>query len=198
MNRPKGRKPKILLAACLVLFAFPTFLAAESPSGLSKTLYAIDVDPQDLGTLYVDTRAGIFKGAHGGREWTNLRDKDSVVSLAVASPSVLYVGTAKSGLLKSTDGGGSYNRIAGGKPVTSLAIDPGSSESLWAGTDGYGLWRTSDGGGTWQEISGIASKSVTSVAVERGIVLVGTAGHGVFRSTDAGRLWKEINTGLVD
>jgi hypothetical protein len=100
---------------------------------------SIKVDPQSPSTLYVATyQGGIFKSVDGGSNWIPVNE--GLTSLGVLSftidpahPSTLYAGSY--GLFKSTNGGGSWD-ITGIEdgPVSSVAIDPKNTSTLYATT----------------------------------------------------------------
>ena len=72
-------------------------------------------DPLELTAVVVGF--GAFRSADGGRMWTKLpaQPAGDVTALASAggSPETLYVGTARSGVLRSTDEGRSWIAVAG-------------------------------------------------------------------------------------
>ncbi|HMP59034.1 MAG TPA: hypothetical protein PKD86_06745 [Gemmatales bacterium] len=94
--------------------------------------------------------------------------------------------------------------------ITSLAIDPRRSSTLYAGSASGGLWRSMNHGLTWSPIfEREGSSSVGDVAVapsDSSVLWVGTGepnarnsvtwGDGVYQSTDGGRTWK--HRGLED
>lgn len=89
-----------------------------------------------------------------------------------------------------------------GKTIYSLAIDPLTPTTLYAGVygDGGGVFKTTDGGWSWNA----ANKGLTSVIVQSLVidpktpttVYAGTGNSGVFKSTDGGGTWSKSNIGL--
>ncbi len=70
--------------------------------------------------------------------------------------SVVYVGTGGNGILKSTDGGTTWNPINSGIPspatITDIVVDPTNSSALYAGGAGFavpGIFKSTDAGATW-------------------------------------------------
>jgi len=94
---------------------------------------------------------------------------------------------------------------AGGDPVggiiTSIAIDPRNSSTVYAGTDGGGIFQSTDGGRSWTAAnSGLTDSGVNVVAVAPSspeTLYAGTDGSGVFKSTDGGQAWSPVNTGIT-
>ena len=76
-------------------------------------------------------------------------------SLAVdpQDPDILYVGTSDEGLLKSTDGGGTWENLSGIEHprVTAAAVSPADG-ALYAGTEPSSLFVSRDGGASWREL----------------------------------------------
>ena len=109
------------------------------------------------------------------------------ISLAISpdQPGLLLASTHIYGLYRSTDGGQSWQAVAGGLPkvgFNAMAWEPGSG-ALWAGAcsgsfpdymrppglpdgdDEPGLYRSSDGGLTWQKrLGGVVGKDFAFIA----------------------------------
>ncbi len=105
--------------------------------------------------------------------------------------------------MKSADGGGTWTTSFRGEIVHSLAIDPSTAATIYAGTDGdgFGVVRSTDGGANWSNPvnAGLPSTTVSAIAIDPttpSTVYVGTSDAGVFRSTDTGASWTPINAGL--
>ena len=85
-------------------------------------------------------------------------DRDDVACLdaAPAAPHRVLCGTAEGGLLRSTDGGDSWERV--GEPtlpasVTSVTVSPTDPDVVYAGTEPSAVYRSADGGATWTALS---------------------------------------------
>src|SRR5262245_3779016 len=80
-----------------------------------------------------------------------------------------------------------------GGEIRSLAIDPQTPTTVFAGTAGGGVFRSLDGGTSWAAMNvGLTDTSVPVLAIDpqtTSIVYAGTAQSGVFRSTDGGATW---------
>jgi hypothetical protein len=81
-----------------------------------------------------------------------------------------------------------------GRGARCLAVDPGDSETLYAGTTDEGLFKSVNGGNSWDGLSGIEHPRVTAVAVSPvdGAVYVGTEPSALFVSRDGGGSWREL------
>ena len=87
--------------------------------------------------------------------------------------------------------------------VLSLAIDPQTPMTVYAGTD-QGVFKSADGGQNWSPASsGLNSVVVQALAIDPAqplTVYAGTANTagtgGIYRSLDGGGIWKPANQGL--
>lgn len=80
--------------------------------------------------------------------------------------------------------------------VSSLALDPSSSSTLYAGTVNGGLFKSTDGGSSWAVVGPTLPRtSIGALAInpaEPRTLFAGTYEKGVFRSNDAGATWKQV------
>ncbi len=72
------------------------------------------------------------------------------------NPDIVYIGTLRSGLYKTTDGGRSWmmkNKGLIGSDVRSLVIDRDDPQAIYAGLgEGAGICKSTDGGDNWVPI----------------------------------------------
>jgi hypothetical protein len=191
---------------------------------------SIAINPNNPNVIYQGSSGGgVWRTIDGGATWTPLTDQQS--SLGTGEPSAiaidpsntdtLYVGTSQrfvlnisKGILKSTDGGGSWIVLGSGFPegntgnagflfngqnINVILVDPSNSNILYLGADN-GLFRSTDGGRNWTAGSngfGDARSLVldsTSPAGNR-ILFAGVTGGsatGVRESTDGGQTWTQV------
>jgi photosystem II stability/assembly factor-like uncharacterized protein len=144
-----------------------------SSRGLTGTdVCSLAIDPSSPQTLYAITSGynstnGIFKSTDSGKSWNAvMKGLPEVpgytqVMIAPSSSNILYAisepSTAKAGpgggVFKSTDSGSTWTPADKGLPkggVRSLAIDPSSPQTVYAGVPGVaGVYKSTDGGNTW-------------------------------------------------
>src|SRR5215510_3279514 len=76
--------------------------------------------------------------------------------------------------------------------ILSIAVDPTSSSTIYAGTKGAGIFKSTDGSATFVAASsGLTNFTITAIAVNPSnprIVYAATEG-GVFRTDDGGASW---------
>ena len=109
-------------------------------------------------------------------------------------------------LLRTTDAGDTWTRVRNGpssQPIYSMAIDPSTPSTVYAGAQG-GVLRSLDSGATWTLTnSGLPTLPipvVTSLAIDPlapSTLYAGTNGLGVYRSLNSGASWSALNAGLI-
>jgi YVTN family beta-propeller protein len=164
------------------------------PLGEGRSVLALAIDPVTPSTLYAGTGGGtpaveghgVFKSTDAGVTWgpanIGLPPSTCVSALALDPlvPSTLYAaaggffctasGVFKSvgGVFKSTDSGATWKAAtlteAG---VSSLAIDPTISSTLYSGTWGDGVFKSTDAGATWNALNaGLTNTLVATLAID--------------------------------
>lgn len=130
----------------------------------------------------------------------------------------IYVGAAEGGVLRSTDGGKSFQAVFDDQPVLSigaLALDPLVPDVVYVGTGevnpgggsvaypGAGLFRSEDRGDTWRSLGLDASGTIGRIRIDPldpDRIFVAAMGQtwersperGVFRSIDGGATWQHV------
>jgi photosystem II stability/assembly factor-like uncharacterized protein len=86
-----------------------------------------------------------------------------------------------------------------GGSISTLAINPATPTTLYAGTDG-GVFKSTNDGGTWSAANtGLANTYIQALAIDPTTpttLYVGT-NSSVFKSTNGGGTWSVFNTGLL-
>ena len=172
--------------------------------GLSLTAASCDVGGLfDLGS---GTR-GVFKSEDGGKTFSAanlIAGKGDISGVNVNSlvfdssnADILYLGSSN-GIFKSTDSAKSWRYILSGIAVASMAVDPFSSNIVYAAglSGGKGkIVKSLDSGTSWVDIYTEASKNnpVTAIAASSSnsqLILAGLATGEILRSMDSGRTWQ--------
>jgi photosystem II stability/assembly factor-like uncharacterized protein len=169
------------------------------------------IDPTAPSTLYAGTGGGgVFKSTDGGRRWIAINTGlSSTFARALAidprTSSTLYVSVGFDGIFKSTDGGESWSAINTGLTtpfgvpgVNSLAIDPITPSTIYAGTE-RGVFKSTNGGESWSATGPIGrSVLVGPLAIDPvtpPTIYAGTS-NKVYKSTNGGESWSAIDTGI--
>ncbi len=136
--------------------------------------------------------------------------RPTFVTLFALSPNFdidqeIYLGTRRSGIIQTVDGGVSWRSMQGvpnTSNITSLAVSPNytNDRTVFAANNAGEVWRTTDGGDNWSQVGaesiisrGRSTRRYTWVAISPDfatdqLVLVGTD-NGVYRSSTGGDVW---------
>lgn len=196
---------------------FKTVNAGASWTVASRVLrgwsvHALAIDREQPRTLYAGTwDKGVWKTTDGGSNWKKVmgEDRQATITSIVIDPKNsrnIYAATdsgPNDGIHRSNDGGATWTRSTMGLPhnfrMYTLAIDPATPTTLYAGGDSTGVAKSTDGGKTWQVIpANIVKERINAIAVDPGspdTVYAGTGSEGVYRSTDGGASWTSMSAG---
>ncbi len=171
---------------------------------------AVLVDPSNTSNLYLSAQpAGIFKSTDGGSNWiaanTGLSGFSSIFGLAFdpkATSTIFAWGY--DGVSITTNGAANWTNISTGLPgsgfpfVQTLAVDPTTPTTLYAGTEQYGLYKSIDGGNSWDDLPGMTNADLKTLVVDPehpSTVYAGGnnySGLNLFQSTNYGANWNLI------
>jgi len=179
-------------------------------------LQALAVDPHQADTVYVSAfkhggygaDGSLFRVTRAGYADVTGEIPRVAISLAVSPkrPGLLLASTHIYGLYRSTNGGRSWQAVAGGLPrvgFNAMAWEPDTG-ALWAGAcsgsfpdymrppglpngdDQPGLYRSTDGGQTWRKrLAGVVGKGFDFTTG----AIYSAADDQVYLSTDGGQTW---------
>lgn len=140
-------------------------------------------------------------------------------------PDTVYAGVEDAALFRSTDGGQTWQELAGlrghgtgpkwqpgagGMCLHTILLDPSNPQRMYIAISAAGAFRSDDGGKTWKPINrGLKSQYLPDPNAEVGFCVHRIAIHrsrpdvlfmqlhgGVLRTDNAGDLWKDISGGL--
>lgn len=175
---------------------------------------AITVDPNNSSIIYVGTPAGgCWKSINGGNTWTPL--SDDLSSLGVSGIAIdptnsnnIYIATGDGdgndtysiGVLKSTDGGVTWNQTGltwattQARVMRKIIINPNDPNIIFVATS-HGLFRTTDGGSNWMSVLSGTIRDVEFNPANPNTVFACTATN-FFKSTAGGGL--NTYTGIIN
>lgn len=167
------------------------------------------------------TRQMMSQKGKSNTVWTfagpeNIGGRITDIELDPASSSVIYLGAATGGVLKSTNSGVSWQNMFTGMPVISvgdIAVDPSNHNIVWCGTGeansssfsflGNGIYRSDDGGNSWQHKGLTNSAYIGRIVVDHsnsnrvfvaacGNLFSANDGRGIYRTNDGGNNWQRV------
>jgi len=165
----------------------------------------------DSQIIYLGTKKnGLNVSFNGGDEWHNIfipKGKINDIAIDPKNKNILYIA--------------SYNKIyklfnqekelqeiftenQNQRYITSLAVDWGNPNRIYAGTNDGILLQSLNSGQSWNMLESFSKKNETKNIIQKilinrsdsRIVYAVTANAGIFRSGDQGRNWQEITLGL--
>jgi peptidoglycan hydrolase-like protein with peptidoglycan-binding domain len=165
----------------------------------------------DKPVILAATNAGLYKSSDPTRGWQklpygpNLDSHTTTVCTVSQQPQTIWVGTATSGVLLSTDSGKSWRQVDGvptDAPINVIAQDPQQPARVYVGTK-QAFFSSHDGGRKWTRRGGnLPFGDFTSIVINpqnSDEVFTGNAyqngefGGGVYHSTNAGLTWTRID-----
>ncbi|CAD5371045.1 hypothetical protein RA210_U140041 [Rubrivivax sp. A210] len=189
------------------------------PLNINGRVKSLAMHPTNSDVLFAGAaNGGVWKSTNGGDSWrATWKFEGSLAIGAVAcAPSngnVVYAGTGEDtpgygpsyggiGVLKSSDGGGTWESVATaaqvGTACNKIVIHPSSSGKLWVASDTgvhYGV-RTQVGIGLWEYVwTKQLTGRATDLVVKHGdpsVMLAGIHNSGIFKSTNGGQTWARL------
>jgi len=179
-------------------------------SGYSRTIewrhiHGLGIEPADRTILYIATH-GDFYHSHDGSPPFKV-DIVRADYMAFNAPPItgipLYASGHPStggntGLIKSTDGGQSWESVAKvlEPPVDFHAMAVSKSDpNTIIGFDsaGRGLFKTIDAGKTWETLQYPEYVSALAISPNDSQIIFAGTGKGIFQSTDAAKTWTQLD-----
>ena len=143
---------------------------------------------------------------------------------SLTDPDLVYAGVEDAALFRSSDGGKSWQELAGlrdvqasqwapgagGMALHTILLDPSNPQRIFIAISAAGAFRTEDGGQTWRPINrGLKSQYMPDPTAEVGFCVHRIAMHpsrprtlfmqlhwDVMRTDNAGELWHEVSGNL--
>lgn len=154
---------------------------------------------------------GIFVSGDGGSTLIAANDANTqdaaIAQLAIhpQDPLTVFAASSNKGLLKTSDGGKTWQTVAAelfkGKSATAVRFSPADPNLIFAGRFSGGLLRSEDGGNSWKSSASGLNPEATVVDLvfdptNPQTIYLADLFSGVYRSTNNGASWQPVNNGL--
>ncbi len=173
--------------------------------------------PTVANTFYVGSPGGgVWKTTDGGSTWACLTDNLPVlgvtnIAIDPTNANTIYIATGDGygnfdtksvGILKSTDGGATWNTTGLSwtqtqqRVIGSMAIHPTNPQILLAATS-VGIYKTTNGGSTWSQITTFHTQDIKFKPGDPTTVYAtsyGGTSANVYRSTDTGSTFTKVTS----
>lgn len=185
----------------------------DPSGGNAGRINAVRFDPANSNGIWICTPdGGLWSTTNNGSSWTTNTDQLSVIGTAdvafdPTNPQVMYLATGDGdatdsysiGVLKSTDGGGTWNAtglswaVSAGNRIYKLLINPQNKNVLFAVTTS-GIYRTTNAGASWASVQG---GSFTDIEYKPGdTTTIYSVSDVFFKSTNGGASFTTVTAGL--
>jgi PKD repeat protein/photosystem II stability/assembly factor-like uncharacterized protein len=193
-----------------------TFIGPSNTSNLAGAgrLNFVRMDPTNSNIIYVGSPAGgLWKSIDAGATWSTNTDWVSPVigctdiAIDPTNTNVMYLATGDGdagdtytvGLLKTTDGGNTWNTtglsffMANYRQMSKVLIDPSNTNTIIVATSG-GIYRSTDGAATFTQVQAGGFKDMEFKPTDPTTVYA--CGTEFFKSTNNGQNWTKVTAGL--
>lgn len=187
----------------------PAVPAVVMVPSLPGTVKVLAFTSDDKGGILAGTDKGLYRSYDLTKGWEKLSFGDGLdenifaIHSSSLVPGTLYAGTARSGVVVSTDEGKSWTKLNAspdGIPVSSIASDPKRPNYLYVGTI-HAFYLSRDGGRTWNRRGGnLPLGNFTSILIDptdTDTIILSSAlenDGGIYISEDAGMKWKRFDS----
>ncbi|MBI5146726.1 MAG: hypothetical protein HZA84_05850 [Thaumarchaeota archaeon] len=214
MSQGKNRIKKIVIVASIAIaigMSFATNLqipeseTTQNPRTVFwRHVHGLGIDPSDRNILYIATHGDFYQSVNGSpplkvdEQRADYMAFDAPYSQGIPLYASGHPATGgNTGLIKSTDGGKTWQQVATilDPPVDFHAMDVSKSNpEIIIGFDSAerGLFKTVDAGQNWQKLEFPDYVSALAISpTNPNLVFVGT-GNGIYQSSDGAQTWTNL------
>ena len=181
-------------------------------NGGAGRLNCMAFHPSNPSVMWVGAPSGgLWKSTNGGQSWTTNTDWLACIGVSdilihPVNPEIMYLATGdydagdtySVGILKSTDGGNSWNLtgmsfdMSASRKISRLLMHPTDYDTLIA-TTSSGIYRSVNGGDSWTLVRGGNFSDAKFKPGDPNTIYAGSSG-GLYRSTNAGQSFSLAST----
>ncbi|MEK7264040.1 MAG: SdrD B-like domain-containing protein, partial [Bacteroidota bacterium] len=186
-----------------------------SSAGGAGRVNCVAVNPTNTSIIFIGSAGGgLWKSTNGGTSWsTNTDALGSIGITAIAfdptTTNTMYIATGDAdasdtysiGVLKSTDGGSSWNStglnytVNQTTTIRALVSHPTNSNILFATTN-TGIYRTTDAGANWSSVASGSFRDLEINKTDPTVLYATINSDGIYKSTNGGTSFSKLTTGL--
>lgn len=173
----------------------------------SGAILDIEVDPRDVCTYFVLKLDRVLKTTTCGRTfatetYVESRSDEDLTDLVIDwyNPNTLYMTTTAGDVIRTLDGGNTWQTIFRAKDqLSGIIVSNSDSRILLAGSRRHGLYRSTDSGATWSELEDSMKESFRQsdnfygfAQTADGKTLYMSSEYGLLVSKDMGATWADV------
>jgi len=185
--------------------------AAFTLSPVTAAVSRVIINPQNPSIVYAFVNSALMRSDDAGASWQRLgipaaQDPQGLTSptcfvIAPGQPNIAYATTFLTPLMKSADGGFTWQPAAsiGSAGEAAIAVDPHNASVVWL-VDGAGVHKSTDGAATFQKVAAMGDGSWRSIAVSNldSSQVFATDLHNVYATFDSGATWTTVASGQIN
>ena len=202
-----------------------TWSKIASAATVGSYISRVRVSPADSNIVFVGSSSGFFRSTDRGASWNISFGAPPFpcddIAISTTDPQKVFAARNSSGVWRSTNGGVTFLKLAGGLPTSSvgrvqIAIAPSNGAVLYASysnTSGalLGIYKSTNGGSTWTKQAAapnylggqgwydhfvVVSPTDANLCIAGGVYPYGAGTQGVVKTTDGGASWADITAGV--
>jgi len=184
---------------------------AVTLSAFAAAVSRIFINPLNPSVVYALVNSALMQSLDAGASWRQLtipapqanlgQTNPTGFTIAPSQPNIAYATTYYFPLMKSLDGGVTWQPAAsiGSAGENAIAVDPQNASIVWL-VDGVGIRRSTDGAATFQTVAVLGDGSWKSIAVSNtnSSQVFASDAHNVYATFDGGLTWTIVASGQIN
>jgi len=185
--------------------------AAYTLSPVTAPVSRVFVNPLNPSIVYAFVNSALMRSTDAGASWQQLsipaaqanlgQTNPTGFAIAPSQPNIAYATTYYFPMMKSSDGGVTWQPAAsiGSAGENAIAVDPQDASVVWL-VDGAGIHKSTDGAATFQKVASLGDGSWRSIAVSNtnSSEVFATDLHNLYATNDSGSTWTTVASGQLN